>query len=71
MKYMMSEDFMRRAFLNAEGTACEAWRRKYLRKTHESCIIDIDMQVKPLYLLYLRLVMDAVAHTTPTDRCMR
>jgi hypothetical protein len=44
---------MRRAFFNAEGSACEAWQRKHLRKTYEPLlsepsILASDRQVKPL-----------------------
>lgn len=54
MKQVMSEDSMRRAFLNAPGSDCEAWQRKHLRRTYEPLlsepyILDVDMQVKPLY----------------------
>jgi hypothetical protein len=54
MKQVMSEDSMRRAFLNASGSDCEAWQRQHLRRTYEPLlsepyVLDVDMQVKPLY----------------------
>jgi hypothetical protein len=54
LRRTVSEDTIRRAFLNADSDACVKWQREHLRRTYEPLlyepyILDLDMTVKPLY----------------------
>jgi len=54
MRKVVSEDSLRRAFLDADPAAAESWQLSYLRKTYEPLlfepyIMDLDATVKPLF----------------------
>jgi len=54
MSETVSEDTVRRAFVNADADACAEWQRQHLRRTYEPLlyepyILDLDTTVKPLY----------------------
>ena len=54
MTKIVSEDSARRAFQNADPTACATWQKTHLKHCYEALlvepwILDIDTTVKPLY----------------------
>jgi len=54
MKKVVSEDSLRRAFLDVDLAQVETWQATYLRRTYEPLlfepyVLDLDTTVKPLY----------------------
>ena len=54
MARIVSEDTMRRAFIDADAEACAVWQQAHLHHTYdplltEPYVLDVDTTVKPLY----------------------